>query len=122
MALNAKESRQVQKVRKKLEKVLEEEQKRINKDTLQEMSKTIQNWIWRHQSERINLQEKTFKLFNENASPAETKSKFVHHLLNQLKKEEGKVREEGGLKGRVTRSEEATQISAELPEPNEDNE
>lgn len=99
--VRANESRAVQKVRKKLEKIIDEEHKAITPDSLKEMSKTIQKWITRHQDLRINLQEKTFKLFNENTSPAQVKSKFVGQLLNQLQTEKEKSKELPGLKERI---------------------
>lgn len=99
--VRAKDSRHVEKVRKKLEKIIDEETKAITPDSLKEMSKTIQKWITRHQELRINLQEKTFKLFNENTSPAQVKSKFVGQLLDQIQSDVKKSKELPGLKERI---------------------
>lgn len=84
MVDRAKESKAVQKVRRKLEKIIETENKSITLDSLREMSRNIQKWITRHQDQRINLQEKNIKMFNENESPAQVKSKFVNQLLSQI--------------------------------------
>lgn len=100
-ANDARESRAVQKVRKKLEKIIDAEHKAITPDSLKEMSKTIQKWITRHQDLRINLQEKTFKLFNENTSPAQVESKFIGQLLNQLQGEFKKSEELPTLRERI---------------------
>ena len=100
-ANEARESRAVQKVRRKLEKIIDQEHKAITPDSMKEMSKTIQKWITRHQDLRINLQEKTFKLFNENKSPAQVKSKFVGQLLNQLQGDIKKSEQLPTLKERI---------------------
>ena len=101
MVARANESRAVQKVRKKLEKIIEEEHKAITPDSLREMSKTIQKWINRHQELRINLQEKTITLFNENTSPAQVRSKFVGQLFKQLKTDLDRSKELPGLRERI---------------------
>src|SRR5688500_2103648 len=103
MGIRANESRAVQKVRRKLEKIITEENKAITPDSLKEMSHTIQKWITRHQGQRINLQEKTFTLFNENTSPAKVKSKFVGQLLKQIENDFSKYRETSTLKEKITK-------------------
>lgn len=104
MVERAKESKAVQKVRRKLEKIIETENKSITLDSLKEMSRNIQKWINRHQDLRINLQEKNIKIFNENQSPAQVKSKFVHQLLNQIQDDFKKASPPPDLKERVKSS------------------
>ena len=105
MATKAKESKVVQKVRKKLEKVLNEEHAHFNSETLREVRKTIHKWIARHEPERISIENKTFTLFDENKHSSKTKSDYVNHLLHNLKHEADLEEEKRGrlLKGRVTR-------------------
>lgn len=101
MVERAKESKAVQKVRRKLEKIIETENKSITLDSLREMSRNIQKWITRHQDQRINLQEKNIKMFNENQSPAQVKSKFVQQLLSQIQDDFKKASSAPLLKERV---------------------
>lgn len=103
MTIKAKDSRQVEKVRKKLEKVLQEEQSHFNNETLNEMRNSIHKWLNRHEPERESTEEKTFTLFDENKHSSEIKSKFVLNLLQELKTETDKEKEKlGSLAGRVT--------------------
>lgn len=106
MVSSAKESKTVLKVRRKLEKVLEEEHKVFNNpEELKKMGNIIKSWIARHESERINLGDKNIKLFDENVRSAEVQSKHVIGLFNKLRSEVQKEKETGvgqGLKGRVT--------------------
>ncbi|CRX38439.1 hypothetical protein [Estrella lausannensis] len=104
MVERAKESKAVQKVRRKLEKIIETETKSITLDSLREMSRNIQKWITRHQDQRINLQEKNIKMFDENQSPAQVKSKFVQQLLSQLQDDFKKPGTSPLLKDRVKQS------------------
>lgn len=103
MATKAKESKKVQKVRKKLEKVLNEEHSQFNSETLREVRNTIHKWIARHEPERISVENKTFTLFDENRHSTKTKSAYVKHLRSDLRHatEEEEDRK-GRLKGRVT--------------------
>lgn len=103
MAVKAKESKKIEKIRKKLEKVLNEEHRHFNSETLREVRNSIKKWINRHESERISLENKTFKLFDENEHPSETKSYFVKHLLSDIEQEsEVEEEERSKLLGRVT--------------------
>ncbi len=101
MATKAKESKKVLKVRKKLEKVLDEEHTHFNSETLREVRNTIHKWIARHEPERVSIENKTFTLFDENQHPCKTKSNYVNHLLHDIEHE---VEEEQkrNLAGRVT--------------------
>jgi len=103
MATRARESKKIRKVRKKLEKVLQEEHTHFNRATLNEVRENIHKWIARHEPERISTEEKTFALFDENRHPCEVKSKFVKHLIkyiqSETKREEDQIT---SLLGRVS--------------------
>ncbi|MGA8164948.1 MAG: hypothetical protein WB791_08005 [Waddliaceae bacterium] len=83
----AKESKQIIKARKKLQKQMTAEKKRLNQTAIHQMKKAIQIWIDRHQSERVQLSERPVELFDENRHSAKTKSKHVSQLLKAIKKE-----------------------------------
>ena len=61
----AKESYQIQKARKKLEKKFEEEDKLVNRKALEQMKKAMHYWLERHQSERVDLPERNVE-FSKN--------------------------------------------------------
>lgn len=98
MPAKAEESQQIKKARKKLEQQLLKESKKINEKALKQMKRTIQAWIQRHSAERIKLQER-FELFDENKHSVKVKSKFVQHLMDQLKDEMKKTQKP--LTGRI---------------------
>ena len=85
MATKASESSQVKKYRKKLEEALIEEKKLINPDSLNKMKASIHEWINKHSGERIDLKLKNIDLFDENQHPANLKSKYILHLLSDIK-------------------------------------
>ena len=85
MAAKAEESQQVQKARKKLEKIFEEENRQINQKALEQMKKAMHHWIERHKSERVELPERNIELFDKNKHSAKTQSKFVAKLMKELK-------------------------------------
>ncbi len=95
--IKAKESNQVKKARQKLKKQINEEHKKINPQSIQKMSESIKNWISRHASERVNLKDKSFSVFDENQHSAKVKSHFIRKLNNQLREEKP-----NDLGGRVT--------------------
>ena len=97
----APESYQIQKARKKLLKQMEEESKLINEKAIRQMKQAIQIWISRHQSERVTLQDRTIKLFDENSNPAKTKSKFVNEMLHSLKGEPSEAVSSKSLADRI---------------------
>lgn len=98
----APESYQIQKARKKLMKQMEAESALINDKAINQMKQAIQIWIDRHQSERVALQDRPIKLFDENSNPAKTKSKFVNEMLTTLKSGEKKKAERArSLSGRI---------------------
>jgi hypothetical protein len=101
MGIKAKESKQVQKARKKLERRLEAEHKLVNQKALDQMKKAIHIWIKRHRDERVSLIEKPIELFDENRHSVQTQSKFVSHLLQKLQNEASKTPAFKRLIGRV---------------------
>jgi len=96
----AKESQQIQKARKKLEKQLAKEKTLVNEKAIGQMKKAIQIWIHRHEGERIKLRER-WELFDENRHSVDVRSKFVSHLMGKLKKEAAKSKSFKPLVGRV---------------------
>lgn len=85
MAVKAKESRQVEKLRRKLKTQMAEEHKKINKKALEQMRITMKRWIQRHAGERINLLNKTFTLFDENKHPATSQDQYIASVAKRLK-------------------------------------
>lgn len=96
----AEESRQVQRARAKLAKIMDEEQEHYNKQELAKARKMIQAWIDRHSDDRVDLKEKSFQLFDQNKHPAKTTSRFVLALRSQLTQEVSEE-EPASLKGRI---------------------
>lgn len=96
----AKESKHVEKVREKLKKRLDEEHSHINNESLREMRYLNNEWINRHEPERVNLKDKTFKRFDENRHPMEPRSHYVLDLLRSIQEEasEGERRLRGRIK------------------------
>lgn len=99
----APESYQIQKARKKLLKQMEKESELINDKAINQMKQAIQIWISRHQSERVALQDRSIKLFDENSNPAKTKSKFVNDMLSSLKGEPTEEQPRRSLAERISR-------------------
>lgn len=85
MGVKAKESPQIVKARKKLQRHLEESEQQVNPDALKSMRHLIERQLARHQTERIDLKSKQVTLFDENKHPAKTESRFVAKLMRQLK-------------------------------------
>lgn len=102
MGAKAKESAQVEKARAKLKKTMEREHQRMTQEALRQMERVIEHQLERHKNERINLTSKNIELFDSNRHPAKVKSKFVAHLLSELKGEPVKAKAPKQLKGRVT--------------------
>lgn len=103
MATKAKESLQIQKARNKIKKQLAEAEKRINSESLKEMTLLIQRQILRHTADRVNLKTKQVShlpLFDENQHPAKIESKFVRHLLKELQHPK-KPKRKSDLEGRI---------------------
>lgn len=83
MATKAKESKQVEKARKKLKLQIQEEHKFVTENALRRVSQDIKNWISRHSHERVKL-KKNISLFDENQHSEKTHSRYVKHLLENL--------------------------------------
>ncbi len=111
MSSMAQESDQVKKARKKLEKQLKEEKKRITPEALNEVQDKIYRWIERHSRDRVNLRDRNialYSLFDTNEHPAKSTSKFVQRLKNQIKVEITEEPEKAkealrALRGRVSK-------------------
>jgi len=80
----AQESPKTQKVREKLKKKLEENDKKITPQALQKKTIEIHQWINRHAKQRIVLKSKSISLFDENQNTAHT-SQRIRSLLEELK-------------------------------------
>lgn len=104
MAIKAKESRQVEKARRKLKLQIQEEHQLVTEAALHKVSQDIKNWISRHAEERIKLKQKDISLFDENQHSAKIHSRYVKHLLQELVKPLSHPTE-SNLEGRVTKSE-----------------
>ena len=84
MRVNARESRQVTRARRKLQEQMAKESTALNPTALAAARQLMQKWIVRHQPERIDLKEThEISIFDENRHPAKV-SKFVNHLMKQL--------------------------------------
>ena len=101
MTSNAKESKQVEKARKKLKLRIQKEHELATEAALQKVSTDIKNWISRHSQERIKLRQKGINLFDENRHPAKVHSHYVKHRLQELAKSIP-PKTENSLDGRVT--------------------
>lgn len=103
--VSAKESKQVQKARKKLKLQLQEEHKLVTESALKKVSDDIKTWISRHAQDRIQLKKKDISLFDENQHPAKLHSRFVKHLLKDLSNPTPSLPENNPLEGRITKDE-----------------
>lgn len=101
MATKARDSRQVEKARKKLRAQIETEQKKVNEKTINQMKQAMQIWLKRHKQERIKLADLPIEVFDENRHSAKTQSKFVVHLMSRLKHEAVRPKSLKPLKGRL---------------------
>lgn len=104
MGVRAKESHQVEKARRKLQKKFAKEEGRMTHEALRQMALLIEQQLARHAAERIDLKSKEIALFDANRHPAAVKSKFVSHLLSSLKAETKQPQSVKQLKGRITTS------------------
>lgn len=95
--MKAKESQQVVKARRKLQRKIARENRHMTPEALHQMSTLIERQLVRHAGERIDLKSKEIQLFDANQHPAAVKSRFVSHLLQDLKKEKSQKQ----LKGRI---------------------
>ena len=97
MSTKTKESIQVKRARKKLQKQLQEEEKMVTPQALRKMSESIHLWLSRHSEERIPLKDKNITLFDENQHSAKIRSRFVTSLLKEL----GRDQDPSSLEGRI---------------------
>lgn len=103
MVAKAKESKQVEKARKKLKMQLQEENKLVTEAALKRVSHDIKIWISRHAQDRVQLKQKEISLFDENQHSEKIHSKFVKHLLKELASPPMQ-KPENNLEGRVSES------------------
>lgn len=100
MSSKAKESAQIEKARKKIEKKLQTAETRVNPEALSKMSRLIQEQLKRHKADRINLKKRHIIAFDENQHPAAVRSQFILNLMNTIRQEKPKKNYE--LEGRIT--------------------
>lgn len=81
----ARESSKTQKTREKLRKRLEEIDKSVTPQALQQKLSEIHRWISRNSTDRLPLKSKAISLFdaNEHAASASNKVKKLGELLHQ---------------------------------------
>ena len=105
MKTKAKESQQVQKARKKIQKKLKAADQRANSETLSAMSSLIKMQLNRHKAEKIDLKKRQLISFDENTHPAKIQSKFILNLIREIKHKIKPQKE--SLEGRITLTSEA---------------
>lgn len=81
-----KESAQVQKFRRKLQKQLEKEHAKMSDAALKKVKETLLIKLSLQRDSRINLRDKTFSLFDENRHSAPIESDFIQNLFSELRK------------------------------------
>jgi len=73
----AEESAKTRKARLKLQKQLEEADKKITPQALKQQSIEIHRWIARHAGNRVVLRSKSISLFDENENAAELSQRIA---------------------------------------------
>lgn len=86
MAVKARESQQIQRLRRKIKEQIHDEHKQINQKALEQMRKAMKRWIGRHSEERISLLNKTITLFDENKHTERPHDKQISALMKQIQK------------------------------------
>jgi hypothetical protein len=86
MAVKAKESNYIKKLRKKLKKQLTQQEKDLNEVALRNMKDLIVKLIERQKPLRIDLKDKTITLFDQNRHSAE-ENKAILKLKELVKKD-----------------------------------
>jgi hypothetical protein len=113
--LQAEESRQVAKARRKLKKHLEIIDRQLTQTALKEAVEKMYRWLDKNSETRISLENKNIRrLFDGNNHSAKNSSsieKQRNNILDQFQKEEQKLRT---LEGRV-KPHEASQFSIKPP-------
>jgi len=100
MSKKAPESENVKRSRRKLRRLLEEQDELMTEKAIEKIKEGINRWISRHGNERVKLKDKSIKLFDENKHPAKEKRPYVKHLMQELRHE---IEEGRTLKGRVAK-------------------
>lgn len=95
MNTKAKESSEIQKVRKKIKQKIQQAEQKMNPEALIAMGRLIKEQLNRKKEGRISLKERQFT-FDENRHPAKTQNKFILKLIRQIKHPA-----EHGLEGRI---------------------
>lgn len=92
-------------IRDRLAKRLDAQEKKMTQKALQDTKVKIHHWIARHQSERKVIQKETFSLFSGGKSVAEASSK-IQAIRQQIEQRfaEDASHIPHNLKGRVTKS------------------
>lgn len=85
MKKDAKESPQIRRYRKKLREQLDHEHEIMTQAALLKTKQALQQWLSRHEYDRISLDDKTITLFDENRHPEPIHSKFVKKLFDQIR-------------------------------------
>ena len=85
MRSEAKESPQIRRYRRKIAEQLEHEHKIMNQGALVKTKQALQQWLSRHESDRISLEDKSITLFDENRHPEPPHSKFVKTLFDKIR-------------------------------------
>lgn len=81
----ATESDHIQRARKKLQKMMDDESKLFSPEKLQQIGEVMRQWIQRYAGERTPLKEKNIGLFDSNQHTAKTSSAYVQQLREQIK-------------------------------------
>ena len=79
----AEESPKTRRARLKLQKQLEDTDKKITPQALKQQSIEIHRWIARHAGQRVALRSKSISLFDENENAAEL-SQRISKLAQQI--------------------------------------
>lgn len=104
MKIKAEESPQIKKARQKILRQIEAAEKRINPEALDRMSLLIKRQLTRHSPERISLKSKSITLFDENRHSAQTESRFIKRLMQQIEHPKHKG---ANLEGRISSMEQS---------------
>lgn len=87
MSTKVKESPEVIRTRKKLKKMIAEQNKHITPQALHKIRESILLRIQHDQGQRINLKGKTFTVFDNNQHSESPHNKYIQRLLSHLKKD-----------------------------------
>jgi hypothetical protein len=98
---SSNESSDVRRARAKLKKHFSSDDKKITAKALQKAAKSIEQWISRHESDRVSLAEKDVKIFDANKHPAEV-SKHIKNVMLQISQAGKSNPPTTPLHGRVT--------------------